>query len=346
MTSFRFACALLLVAACSSSEDASPTPPADAGTSNDAGSKPSSDSSTDPLDEDGGADASVTVASVDAADVCPAAAKAVCDFFTTCVPEMLTGLWPSATDCEPRFRDNCLANYPPNAKVRKDDADAYATCLGGLTCDALYGPRWSIGCKSPRLASTKANGAACRSDFECTSGACTGSSTTCGTCITRKKAGDACTDSRECPYGGYCNQKCFEPEFLGDACPDEFHVCGNGLGCNATTKKCEKIGAVGATCDSDLDCDVGNLIQCNRGTKKCEKVTFLEPGATCPKAFDDGPPAVCTKGSSCIRPAGDQPGTCVTNAKVGEACGSSVRCEAFINCRNDVCVLPTYKACP
>ena len=36
----------------------------------------------------------------------------------------------------------------------------------------------------------------------------------------------------------------------------------------------------------------------------------------------------------------------VTNAKVGDACGSSVRCEAFINCRNDVCVLPTYKACP
>jgi hypothetical protein len=346
MTSLRFffgaafAAGLVALAACESSPD-SPASASEPDVSPDAALTRKDARGEDP--EDAG-DGGVTgpVPSVAAADVCPDAAKKICAFLQTCVPDFMTGVWASASECEPRFRDNCLAAYPVDAEVRKDDADAYATCLGKLTCDNLHGPHWTVACQTPRLATTKSLGEQCRSDFECETSACTGSSTTCGTCVNRKKAGDACTDNAECPVGGICVEKCFVPAYLGDVC-DQLHLCSSGLRC--VTGKCEKAGAVGADCDSDNDCDITALIECNKTAGKCEKNTFLDPGDSCPAAFDPGPPMVCAKGSSCIRPQFEA-GTCVTNAKVGEACGSDVRCEAFINCRNNQCVLPTYVACP
>jgi hypothetical protein len=348
MSFFRFftaasAAGLLVVAACQSSEDAATATPGDGDASPDSARAPSDggggDTSTTEPDADAG-----PIPSVAAADVCPAAAKEICTLLSTCSPEMVAGLWTSPSECEPRFRDNCLAGYPADALVRKDDADAYAACLGKLTCDDLYGPRWAVACESPRLTTTKADGQPCRNDFECTSATCTGTSTQCGTCVKRKKAGDSCTESRECGNAAYCNQddKCVAIAFLGDKC-DDLNVCGNGLAC--VSGACAKIGIVDVPCDSDLDCDLAQLFQCNKTTGKCEKVTFVDPGETCPKAFDEGPPKVCTKGSSCIRPAFEA-GTCVTNAKVGEACGADVKCESFINCRNGQCVLPTFKPCP
>jgi hypothetical protein len=330
---------LLVFGACGSSDDtagSSPSPDASPVTTIDSGGADSSST------EDSG-DGAVPVASVAALDVCSASAKSLCAFFQTCAPEALTALWASASECEPRFRENCIAGYPINAEVRKDDADAYVSCHGKLACDDLYGPRWSMGCVVPRLKTTKPLGAACRKDFECESNACTGSSTQCGTCVTRKKAGEACTDADECPVGGYCYKKCYAPVFLGDSC-DEYRICGNGLGC--TGGKCVKIGKVGEPCDGDIDCDLAKMVQCNKTTKKCEQTTWVDPGASCPKAFDDGPPISCGKGSSCIRPASDTTGTCVANVKVGQACGDSARCEAFINCRDGKCVLPTWVACP
>jgi hypothetical protein len=349
MTYFRFltgACVagLLVVAACESSEDAAPTPAGEADAAPDSaragndGGGGGDDSSTIEGDADAG-----KVPSVAAADVCPAAAKKICAFLATCSPEMVAGLWASPSECEPRFRDNCLAAYPEDALVRKDDADDYATCLGNLTCDDLYGPRWTVACRTPRLAATKTLGQTCRSDFECATSTCTGTSTTCGYCVEPKKPGESCTKSGECGTGAFCSEdKCIVPAFLGEAC-DANRICGNGLAC--VSAKCVKIGTGDMSCDSDLDCDLAQLYQCNRGTGKCEKTTFIDPGETCPKAFDEGPPKECWKGSSCIRPAFEA-GTCVTNAKVGEACGPTQRCEAFINCRDDKCVLPTYKACP
>lgn len=290
---------------------------------------------------------SIEVPSVPATEVCEAFATSLCAFFAKCSPEYLTGSWESAAQCEPRLRENCVVGHPPDAKLRKDDADAYLACLNGLTCDSVYGPEWNYKCETPRLAATKPLDAPCRKDFECESNACTGSSTRCGKCVEKVPAGMPCTQDSVCERHGVCTfqtERCTVPAFLGESC-DTFHVCGNGLECSGG--KCVVVdGGVGAPCTSDADCDFPHFIQCNRATNQCELTTWLEPGDTCPAASADGPPAECTKGSSCIRPMSSSPGTCTLDAKVGEACGPDKRCEAFINCRNNVCVLPTFEACP
>lgn len=337
-------CFVALIACGSSNDDSPDTSQELDASSQDASSQ---DASSQDVDVDvaspDASDAASPVATVSVADVCSNTAKTICAYLETCTPEATANLWASATECEPRFRENCLASYPTDTEVRKDDAEEYASCLAKLTCDDLYGPRWSTACDLPRLAASKPIAAPCRSDFECESRTCTGSSTACGTCVTRKNAGESCSSSRECRHGGYCDKNCYAPAYLDEPC-DTFRICGNGLVCTGGT--CKKTGSnVGDTCSTDRDCDLPALIACNKTSGKCEKTTFADPNGACPKAFDDGPPIDCGKGSSCITPNADEPGTCVVNAKVGEACGDTVRCEAFVNCRDGKCVLPTWSAC-
>lgn len=326
-------CFIALIACGASSNDAPNAAVTDA-------SAPDASADADAKDAD--VASPVTIAPVE--EVCSNSAKTICEFLETCSPETAANLWASMTECEPRLRENCLAGYPANAAARQDDADEYASCLAELTCDDLYGSRWSTGCKVPRLASAKPLASPCRSDFECESHTCTGSSTACGTCVAPKSAGEPCSSSRECQRGGYCNTNCYEPAFLDEPC-DTFQLCGIGLVCTGGT--CKKVsGKVGDACSTDEDCDSVALISCNETSGKCESTTFVDPNSACPKVFADGPPIACGKGSSCITPNTEDPGTCVPNAKVGEACGDAVNCEAFVNCRNGKCVTPTWSDCP
>lgn len=136
---------------------------------------------------------------------------------------------------------------------------------------------------------------------------------------------------------------CYEPAYLDEPC-DNFRICGNGLQCTSGT--CKKAGGnVGDACHTDQDCDRVASFACNQTSSKCEKTTFVDPNSACSKTIHDGPPIACGKGSSCITSNADATGTCAVNAKVGEACGDTVRCEAFVNCRDGKCVLPTWSAC-
>lgn len=201
----------------------------------------------------------------------------------------------------------------------------------------LTGTVVAIGCGSKPV-----NGP-CRSRIDCDSLSCVGNSLACGKCVARLAAGADCTESAQCPRAGFCNTKCYATAFLGDSC-DTYNLCGNGLVC--TAGKCVKAGGVGAPCTTEAQCDLAALIGCNKATGQCEAYTFAQPTEACPAMGAMGPPVLCSKGSSCIRPGVAQPGTCVVNAKVGETCGADKRCEAFINCTDSKCVLPTYVACP
>ena len=120
------------------------------------------------------------IAGVSVASVCSASAQKICSFLTTCSPKLVDAYWADPNDCLKRFEENCTAGFPPNASLRKDDADAFDGCLGGLTCDALYGPRWTTACTLPRLTTTKPLDASCRINSECESNSCSGDSTACG----------------------------------------------------------------------------------------------------------------------------------------------------------------------
>jgi hypothetical protein len=74
---------LFVVAACNSSEDAG----------------------------DGDAGDRGSVASVLAVKVCEDVAKRISAFWKTCAPDLVTVPWSSPTECEPRYRDNCVAVY-------------------------------------------------------------------------------------------------------------------------------------------------------------------------------------------------------------------------------------------
>jgi hypothetical protein len=324
--------ASLALPGCASEDAASAPSLDDAGT--DAPRVEEVDAGTDAAD-----DAAAPVATVAVAEVCVALATSTCSFLETCSPEMVEALWPVRGDCDARFRDNCLAAYPPAAEVRKDDAELTSACMGAAAC--YEGS--PLLCPLPRLAVTSPLGATCRGDFECESNSCSGNSRECGSCTKRNAVGEPCSESAECPRGGYCWEKCFAPAFLGEAC-DEHSVCTTGLACSGG--KCVRAGGVGATCTSSSDCDLLAAIACNRATGKCEKLSFADEGEACPPRLHEGPPVACAKGSQCVNPDPEEPGTCVAQAKVGEACGDDKPCESYINCRGGKCVLPTYVACP
>jgi hypothetical protein len=294
-------------------------------------------------DEDGGAEAAAETGgpmpSVPVTELCAAMARSMCTYLESCSPELIEVMWAVLADCEARIRENCLAAYPKGAEVRKDDADAMAACAAGAACYAGS----PLLCPAPRLTVTKPLGSSCRADSECESNSCSGTERECGTCMDRKGAGESCSNSAECPRGGYCSQTCLAPAFLGDAC-DPHRICTNGLTCSGG--KCVRSGGVDASCTSSTDCDLVAAIACNRAGGKCEKFSFAEPDDPCPPPFHEGPPVACTKGSRCANPSPEEPGSCVAPAKVGEACGDGKPCETYVHCREGRCVVPTYAACP
>lgn len=294
------------------------------------------------LEAEAGPEGTASVPGVPSADVCRSSAKQLCTFLTTCSPNAVEAMWAAPEDCLRRYEDNCNASLPAGASLRKDDADELEACLDGLQCEALYGPRWPTACPFPRLLTAKPVAAPCRIDSECESRSCSGSSITCGACMARLPAGSPCTSSAQCARAGFCDKVCTEVAFLGDAC-DARRVCGNGLTC--TNGTCVKVGGPGAACKNGASCDLAASQGCNTKTSTCEALTFAEPGEACPST-PSGTPVLCMKGSRCVTPDLDQPGTCVAPAKVGEDCSSAQPCETGINCRDGKCVLPTYVACP
>jgi len=103
-----------------------------------AGSSSSDASSSDAdgdADSPDASDAASPVATAPVTDVCSNTAKTICAYLETCSPEAAANSWASASasECEPRFRESCLASYPKDAEVRKDDADEYQTCLASTS---------------------------------------------------------------------------------------------------------------------------------------------------------------------------------------------------------------------
>ena len=169
----------------------------------------------------------------------------------------------------------------------------------------------------------RAVAAACLSDLQCVSGACTDTQGACGKCIALAPVGGAC-NSQE-PSGGRCaagadcvNDKCVGPAAVkkaGDACVDDANACGVPGRLACVMSVCTSMtAAVGEACGREKLC-AGSV--CDSMAQKC--VPFKTAGA-CAKSYEcdvfQGY-ACAAATNTCVRYTGT-----VTRAKVGEACGS------------------------
>ena len=195
------------------------------------------------------------------------------------------------------------------------DLAAMAALLDAAPCAAPFAMAPPTG--------RRAVAAACLSDLQCVSGACTDTQGACGKCIALAPVGGAC-NSQE-PSGGRCaagadcvNDKCVGPAAVkkaGDACVDDANACGVPGRLACVMSVCTSMtAAVGEACGDGKLC-TGSV--CDSMAKKC--VAFKTAGA-CTKSYEcdvfQGY-ACAAATNTCVRYTGT-----VTRAKVGEACGS------------------------
>lgn len=250
------------------------------------------------------------------------------------------------TDCDAQaaayFADTTFAQYQLaiDGGTLTYDASAAGACL------AVFD---TVGCDASALAGAPAecrrtfqghvaDGGACTLSEECSdTSTCTGSGTSCGTCVHEPQVGEACTSSgASCAEGAFCaSGTCTAQVGVGGACdPSNGDACRNGLACtpnasDPTHGTCTERPTVGAgescnsaTCASGLVCAfTGTSFTCRapRTDGTCETVLS---GSDCPS------------GTTCNAMSGMQ-GSCVAFPTLGSPCTNA--CAAPARCVNSVC---------
>ena len=211
------------------------------------------------------------------------------------------------------------------------DLAAMASTIDATACGAV-----------PKVTMTpgaRAAAASCESDLQCATTACSGTSGSCGKCVTRAAVGAACDYQNEsaspCASGAECssNNVCVArpvPKKAGDACASSSD-CGTGGALTCAAGVCASaLAKVGESCAQKM-C-VGSV--CDAATKVC--VAFKTSGA-CTTSFqcDIWHGYACADATkTCTRFTGT-----AVRAKAGEACGrptngngSSTECAPGLAC--------------
>jgi hypothetical protein len=135
---------------------------------------------------------------------------------------------------------------------------------------------------------------------------------------------------------------------LGAACAKKDPKCGKDLTCG-TGNVC--LGDKGFKCDKPEQCANG---RCEAGT--CEKLAAL--GDTCDSADDCTQPLACHEGacrglagfSPCDKPAQCATGRCQGNScqeqvSLGDTCDSDDDCRSPLTCSSGLCLIPVGQKC-
>jgi hypothetical protein len=208
------------------------------------------------------------------------------------------------------------------------DIDSCASALEGVPCNSEKALEALTSCTKP---GTLANGAACGSSIQCTSGRCTNTSTMCGVCQATAKEGEACSQGMYCITSLVCSGTtgtCLKPVYgaAGAACDTFAQRCGDNLRCDYTAKKCVAYATAGAACASTTEC-AAPLV--------CTAMKCADP----PGAGGD-----CSMNNRCAKDLvcdynGTKTCTTLTYAKAGQPCSSANVCESSLSC-------PQSKVCP
>jgi hypothetical protein len=161
--------------------------------------------------------------------------------------------------------------------------EACAGEFNDYTCQAYFDNQPPSDCA---VTGSRADGAACTFNGQCTSGYCLGTKTSvCGTCAEPPAVGADCSASA-CGAGQRClaaTQQCVPVVALNGSC-DATHLCDRGLSCfgaDATTNtpgSCQTAGTqVGQACGGTIPgCDPTLGLYCGgaTGAKTCQLVVY------------------------------------------------------------------------
>lgn len=197
--------------------------------------------------------------------------------------------------------------------------------LGAQSCSDIIDRREPDSCRPLGL---RREGNDCSSHLQCATGFCSLEKKPCGSCKTKRSAGESCDSDAGCLAGLHCGSggKCVRKGMAGDPCGGENQECGSLLSC--LQGKCASPLAAGTACSNTNECvrDLGQLCAPNLPNKSsaesvpvCRAAILAVTGEVCRQG--DNLIAYCPGGNAnCLK---DSEGTyrCAPAAQDGEPCG-------------------------
>ena len=294
------------------------------------------------------------------------------------------------------FAGGCLPGTPPADEVARTESRWNTLCEGQLALpgegithaqiEACAQAVRSGGCNAVTTSSacaipstgTLADGAACESDAQCTSGRCfvpaSGgpAPSACGTCAQTAAVGESCS-GKGCGAGAACadvnGTSACEPRTqgaAGAACNGLDKACAEGLLCSAATLTCSAPAAAGEKCAAPSDCawpltcppstaggsTCTNLGQsgapCNSDDECASGFGCDSTARTCSAIAWVAAGQPCNAGARCLvghcpyDASGQPQGVCPTVIADGQPCDTSntgTTCDTFAQCLAGSCVL-------
>lgn len=337
--------AAIAVAACSSCSSSSSSGGFPGSSSSSGGSGGSSGGSGS-----GGMDAAME-AGPSAMAACSDFAQAFCNQLQQCTPFALKQAYGDVTTCTQRAILPCPgALAASGTTMTPSDLEQCVQAIKSETCDeALDNPQPSA-CSIP---GTLAAGAACESDWQCSTSFCRlTAGTLCGVCATRAMGmkepdgGPVCVVDADCAANLVCSGgSCVSPGMVGATCGMGQPPCLRTLTCIGG--KCATPLAVGATCAAATDCNGAQGLYCDvKGTKKCVQTGTATSGQPC--GVVSGALVACIDASACTNINMQGQGACHPAAGDGQPCGVGVTCMAPAACIKSTayaCQLPDPANC-
>ena len=270
---------------------------------------------------------------------CEDLAETTCERFRDCIA---AGFFDAEYKCTETATAACV-KQSATSTVKPGDVDTCEDAYDTASCGEVT--TGTVRCSFP--AGTAAEGAPCKADNDCSSSFCAKGGKTCGTCAVPPAEGAACIQlgcgpDRTCKDG----QTCVTPKRAGEACT-EADSCVGGLDC--VEGACTVPGdTVGAACDpagkTAPRCNLLNALYCGEETRKCLALTPAQAGEAC--GFVDGQVIACTLSYRCEVAAGTLAGTCVRKAALGGACPKGDECSPGLACKDAKCIDETQLTCP
>jgi hypothetical protein len=270
-----------------------------------------------------------------------------CAKLNACAPLAIKIDYGTVDECNARFKLSCVdATSAPGSGLTATTIAACGAALPDAACaDVIY--RNVAACN---IKGTRANGMACGTNSQCTTGYCAQSDQACGVCSALVGAGNGCMVDDDCQAGFVCNSTnvCVLPGGAGANCTDA-QPCGYGFYClvvaGTTTGSCAAgVETPGGTCNGTLaaSCDLLKGIFCN-ATNTCENLGVASPGDSCGLVGEKL--TFCSTGE-CIYPTVDATeGVCRALAADGATCDAATTCETPAHCVSGKCKLPSSSAC-
>jgi hypothetical protein len=275
-----------------------------------------------------------------------AVAGSFCERIATCYGDFFVRAFIGDTaTCKSRLAIQIKGSAKgPGVQIKDSDGATCKAAVDIAACSTLL----ADGVKECDFRGTLADGAACASDSQCTSGGCyVDPKTTCGKCGARAAEGADCT-SAKCVRGLTCSgaNKCVKPVAIGGTC-DASTPCEISLSCLGG--KCGRGLAKGVACKNAMNetpCDGFSGLYCLPPSAKvadgtCTPFTVATANELCGITLQPTVDFSFCENSQCVGATSTTRGTCKSYLADGAACDATKQpdCQFPAKCRNGKCAM-------